>query len=201
MRLMYYSDNSGTQSQKSIPRKQITCKLFASGNGQSNFFFILIFRPMLKTSSLSCALGSIQSILRNSTIPDYQGLRDMIVLLVGSNGELISSAQGNRTTEYCEKIGAVAASLAVEYTAMDSLMSTSFRSYTWSTDRCLVSCSRFCCMRNGGYVLLVLAVPSNGENPSLNALMESLATRLVADMSPFISPLLENMTSAPSENE
>ncbi len=157
---------------------------------------------MLKSARITESLISAQTMLAKVRDPRLQTLQKVSIMLVSSNGELISSTRGHHTSDFSENIAAVATSLAVEYTAMDSLMTSAFTSFSWRTDQCLVVCCRLCLMKDGGSVFLIIALPDAvADDGRLNTALRLAAARLVQDWSPYLSPLLENMISGTSENE
>lgn len=159
---------------------------------------------MLNSASVCKSLASARARLCSSPDSKFPRLDRLAILIVSSTGELISTADGSQGPGYCEKIAAVASSLAVEYTAMHSLMANVFTGYSWKTDNSSVVCSPLCQMKDGGSVFLVLALPDSsvhGGDGHVNTFLQRVASRIVEDLSPYLSPLLENMVSGTSESE
>lgn len=157
---------------------------------------------MLKAGQLSHALTSVSSSIQQSGVCT-QAIREgkLFIMLVANDGNLISSSVPSNSPRFdsCQRIAAVASSIAVEYRAVERLMSDEFRAFVLRTEGRIVRCSQFSHMKDGGAVLLVesIEVGSGIDEGLLSVLMDNVSLRLHQDLLPCIGPIMENMISAP----
>lgn len=154
---------------------------------------------MLKTGNISLLFSKISQGIEKTC--QENGARDPLAILVTGEGNLLASSLPNdsNTSTLCQRVAAVAASIAVEYSAMNKIMDEPFSSFTFCTEERIVSCSRFCRLGDTGFVLLVVsvAISSNANKTGLVGLLKSVVARLNDDLVPSMGPILENMISVP----
>ena len=151
---------------------------------------------MLKAGKLSEVLTSVSnSIGKSRVVPSAESL---LIMLVTGDGQLLSCSVANDTPNYSptERIAAVVASIATEYRAIDKIMKDEFKCFSWSSGNRLIRCSHFCDLKDKGSVLLILSIEQSAS-PKLHSFLRALATRLEDDLLPSLSPIMENMISAP----
>lgn len=154
---------------------------------------------MLKTGNISLLFSKISQGIEKTC--QENGAREPLSMLVTSEGNLLASSLPNdsNTSTLCQRVGAVAASIAVEYSAMNKIMDEPFSSFTFCTDDRIVGCSHFCRLGETGFVILVLsvAISSNANKTGLVGLLKSVIARLKDDLVPSLGPILENTISVP----
>jgi hypothetical protein len=156
------------------------------------------------SSTLDSARGAA---LRSETVASIIGQKshDLDIILVASTGEVLAaSTMHSGSPSDCERVAAVVASVAVEYTAMEAMMGDKMNGFSWTTERRLIRCVPFCNLRENGSVFLISTLATSG-NASINlegaAFLKHLSDRVADDLRPCLSPILQNMvaTVPPSE--
>ena len=156
---------------------------------------------MLKAGKLSEVLGSVCSYVSKSrTIPDRVA-DSLTIMLVTGDGQLLSSSVPNDSANFdsVQRIGAVVASMATEYRAIDKIMQNEFRSFMWSCGGRLIRCSHFCDLKDKGSVLMVISLsqPDDTQKAKFHSFLHAVAARLEEDLLPSLAPIMECMISAP----
>lgn len=155
---------------------------------------------MLKAGKLSEVLTSVaKSVAKSRVVPESGD--SLLIMLVTSDGQLLSSSVPNNAPNFdsAERIGAVVASIATEYRAIDKIMQNEFKSFVWATGDRLVRCSHFCDLKDKGSVLLVLSLVQTDKlrNAKYHSFLQAVSSRIEDDLLPSLCPIMENMISAP----
>lgn len=154
---------------------------------------------MLKSSCISSVLASTAyNISKQLRLKENGSDGNLLISLASSDGNLLASSVSSDSSQYqfCQRVSAVAASMALEYIAIEKLQGSPFRAFTFATDIRLTTCSRFYQFDNSS-VFLVVSLPSHGlEELALLGLTRAVVDRIQDDLLPSISPVLENMVTA-----
>jgi hypothetical protein len=163
----------------------------------------VVFIIMLQAGTLSHALASV---VKNVQSTDQWNLfsharEPLMIMFVTSDGQLLSSSVSSDSEhgDVTQRVSAVAASIAVEYKAMDRLMGEDFKALNLSTEVRNVLCSHFCDLMDSGSVFLVISLPENAGVSEILRLgfLRSLSDRIKTDLFPSLGPIMGNMISAP----
>lgn len=149
------------------------------------------------SASLARAVNEIQAFSKES---DSKEIR-ITASLTSSDGSLVasSSTRDSALFEVCQRVSAVAASIALEYRALENIMTHGFRSVFISTDKRLIFCDHFAELKEAGSILLVLTVDTDSSSDKMVdiGLLRSLSSRIKEDFLPSISPVLETLILFP----
>lgn len=157
---------------------------------------------MLRAPNLSSRLSFISDSISKSLRRDNLCSQEsVIVSLASGDGSLIASSTlaGSLSFESGQRVAAVAASISLEYTALERLMGGDFRSFCFSSEKRFVHCSRVSRSKEAGPVLLIVSVPESmklGELESLS-LCRAIQERIQQDVLPSLYPVFDHMLSAP----
>ena len=155
---------------------------------------------MLRASNVCSVLASTsESIAR--AFPLKGNDQSLVLSITASDGSLLACSIRNdsKLFDECQRVSAVAASIGIEYAAMEKLHGGPFRGFTFVSSRQLVRCARLCQLRDGGSVFLVIALSESAglsEDASLG-LLRAIEDRIQQDLVPSLLPVLESMISIP----
>lgn len=153
---------------------------------------------MLKSGRISSVLSEAAlSVTKQLHLQDVSQNDGLLLSLSASDGELLAASVPKDSSRFniCQRISAVAASIALEYIAIEKLELSEFRSFTFSTDVRVVKCSRIFKIADSSFVFLIISLPVTCglEEMAVLGLMRALGDRLELDLLPSISPVLESM--------
>jgi hypothetical protein len=155
---------------------------------------------MFKSSRISEVLAeTTDSISKQLNLKEDGANGGFMISLTSSDGNLLASSVRSDSPVYqvCQRVSAVAASMALEYMAIEKLTGSGFRTLTFSTEVRLTKCSRLCKLADNTALFLVVSLPSHGlDELALLGLTRAVVDRIEEDLLPSISPVLENMVSA-----
>lgn len=157
---------------------------------------------MLRAPNISTTLSSLSANVSQSLVGTSSGDEASVMIsLASGDGSLLASSVSATSTafEICQRSAAVAASVSVEYTALERLMPGDFKSFFFSTDRRFVRCSRVSRSKDTGSVLLIVSIPSSLGVDELDSLSicRALHERIDQDVLPSIRPVFDNLLSVP----
>jgi hypothetical protein len=155
---------------------------------------------MLRATNVCSVLASTSETISRA-FPFTGNDRPLVLSITASDGTLLASSIRNDSKHFedCMCVSAVAASIGIEYAAMEKLHGGPFRGFTFVSARRMVRCARLCQLLDGGSVFLVIALPESagiGEEASLG-LLRSIEDRIHQDLLPSLLPVLETMISIP----
>jgi hypothetical protein len=160
---------------------------------------------MLKSSQISSVLSeAARNLSQQLNLRNHDGYDELIISFTSADGNLLAASVKSDSVTYgmCQRIAAVAASIALEYIAIEKLGASEFRTLQFTTDSRIVRCCRIFKVESLGSLFLVSSLPFAGELDELgiHALLRAVSDRIEEDLMPSMSPVLANMVhSTPLE--
>jgi hypothetical protein len=157
---------------------------------------------MIKSVHISSVLSETAGRLsKQLNLQNHTRDHGLLLSLTSTDGNLLAASVGSDSPDYrvCQRISAVAASVALEYIAVEKLGGADFRTLTFSTDVRVVRCTRFFRTNRTTCLFLVVTLSTLCEldEISIMGLVRAVSDRIEEDLLPSVTPVLANMMQAP----